>query len=143
MSLAATAGPPNEEPKKESLDIPDPSTDPALSPGGIDHPSLDIATKELSGFSSDSLDKSWKRYTDRLEWQLRTRLKKILFGFVIVINGWWSWEVTRMLWWSGNSHSTFHLSDSVLIALVTTSIANFLGLVVIVARHLFPSDSSK
>lgn len=44
---------------------------------------------------------------------------------------------------SGAIRSKFHLDDSVLIALVSTSIANFLTLLVILAKHLFPSHSPR
>lgn len=96
------------------------------------------AVKENTDF-----DKEFLLRSERLDWWLRRRLKIALFVFVLAINVIWSYEVIRMLWSSGLAGTTFRLSDSVLIALVTTSIANFLGLVVIVARHLFPSDSSK
>jgi hypothetical protein len=43
-----------------------------------------------------------------------------------------------MLWKAGSNNSGFHLDNSVQIALVSTSIANFLALVIVVAKHLFP-----
>jgi hypothetical protein len=91
----------------------------------------------------EDTDEAWKRHTARRDWSLRRTLKIILFLFVITINVWWTWTITRMLWHSGVMGSTFHLNDSVLIALVSTSIANFLALVVIIAKHLFPSDPTK
>jgi hypothetical protein len=135
------ATPPEEVPPKNlkgvSLEIPDPKADLALNSPAQ---SLQNATDELLAFSADD---GWQRYTARLEWYLRRYFKIALFSFILIINIFWTLEITRMLWASGLTGSTFHLSDSVLIALVSTSTANFLGLVVIVARHLFPSDSSK
>jgi len=138
--MSTPVGPLGDKPPDEGLEIPEPSIDPALSPTEAALPSLRVATNELFAFSTDA---GWARFSARLEWYLRRRLKIALFCFVLVINIWWTWTITRMLWHSGMANSTFHLSDSVLIALVSTSIANFLGLVVIVARHLFPSDSPK
>jgi hypothetical protein len=56
----------------------------------------------------------------------------------VLINIYWAHQVVSMLWKSGNHNSGFHLDNSVQIALVTTSIANFLALVIVVAKHLFP-----
>ena len=96
------------------------------------------ALKEQVGFSSGKDSELKQKAKD---WVQRYLLKWILFAFVVGISTWWSISVLRMVWKSGTSGSSFHLSDSVLIALVSTSIANFLGLVVIVARHLFPGEA--
>jgi hypothetical protein len=136
----AAAPPPEDNHPDDGLQIPEPSTDPALNPSPSDTPSLEKAMSELLAFSSD---KGWERHTARMDWKLRRYFRIALFWFVLGINIWWTWTITRMLWHSGMVGSTFRLTDSVLIALVSTSIANFLGLVVIVARHLFPSDSPK
>jgi hypothetical protein len=91
------------------------------------------AIKEQIGFlSGKQSELAW-------DWRQKHIFKWALFIFVLGISAWWSISVLRMVWKSGTAGSTFHLSDSVLITLVSTSIANFLGLVVIVARHLFPS----
>lgn len=141
--MSTPAGPVGDDQKKdEALEIPEPSRDPALSPGKSAVPSLRVATRELFAFTEDT-EEAWKRQTARRDWSLRRTLKIILFLFVIAINIWWTWTITRMLWHSGMTGSTFRLSDSVLIALVSTSIANFLALVVIIAKHLFPSDPTK
>ena len=138
--MVAPAVPSADNQPDDALEIPEPSLDSALSPSHSGGPSLSAAAKELFAFSMDA---GWERHTARLEWRLRRQFKIVLFSFVIIINIWWTWTITRMLWHSGMFNSSFHLNDSVLIALVSTSIANFLGLVVIVARHLFPSDSPK
>jgi hypothetical protein len=121
--------------EKPPFDIPELKTEP-LAISITDS----LSTSEAKAFSSGS---EWELRSAQLDWWLRRRLKIALFIFVLVINIVWSYEVIKMLWSSGLNGTTFRLSDSVLIALVSTSIANFLGLVVIVARHLFPSDPSK
>jgi predicted neutral ceramidase superfamily lipid hydrolase len=77
-----------------------------------------------------------------MDWTLRRVFRISLFIFVLLINLSWSVAIIAMLWKSARIGGNFRLSDSVLVALVSTSIANFLGLVVIVARHLFPPGSS-
>lgn len=52
-------------------------------------------------------------------------------------------NVLALLWQSGREGTKFHLNDGVLIALVTTSVANFLALVLIIARNLFPGRSDQ
>jgi hypothetical protein len=140
--MSTPAGPVGDDPKDEGLEIPEPSSDPVLSPSKSALPSLRVATREMFAFMEDT-EEAWKRHVARRDWSLRRTLKIILFPFAILINIWWTWTITSMLWHSGMTGSTFHLSDSVLIALVSTSIANFLGLIVIIAKHLFPSDPTK
>lgn len=98
------------------------------------------SAKEAAAFSSGS-EHDMPRVN--WDWRIRVCFRVFLFVFVLGINVYWSHQIVRLLWQSGSAGNNFHLSDSVLIALVSTSIANFLGLVVIVARHLFPSDPSK
>jgi len=101
--------------------------------------SLADAAQEYRGFQSrnqSALTRSW------WDWIQVHVLKWILFGFVLGINIWWTNNILKMVWLSGSSPSYFHLDNNVLIALVSTSIANFLALVIIVAKSLFP-DSSK
>jgi hypothetical protein len=64
-------------------------------------------------------------------------LRIVLFIFALGINIWWDKHVLAILWQAGRVGTGFHLGDSVLIALVTTSVANFLALVGIIARDLF------
>jgi len=133
------ASPPEDSPSPEkiSFEIPEPSSDIALTRVPCD----DGATNEYIAFSQ-STDEAWKRSVPRMDWTLRRIFRIILFVFVLLINVSWSMAIIVMLWKSGKIGGYFRLSDSVLVALVSTSIANFLGLVVIVARHLFPSGSS-
>lgn len=115
----------------DPLEIPRPSVTAAGSTR-ID----DMAVRESTGFSQDS---RWALSHASWDWLLRFTLKILLFGFVITLNLWWDINVRKMLWESGHIGGPFHLNDPVLIALVTTSMANFVALIAIVAKHLFPS----
>ncbi|HEV2194039.1 MAG TPA: hypothetical protein VGR55_00515 [Candidatus Acidoferrum sp.] len=95
-----------------------------------------LAVQEVTAF-----DRGWELKSSRAMFWLTFLLKIALFVFVLGLNAYWAHNVILMVWKSGMPASSFHLSDSVLIALVTTSIANFIALVVIVAKHLFPSGS--
>lgn len=77
------------------------------------------------------------------DWWQRFVFRLVLFFFVLGINIWWSWKIMSLLQRSGSGDGKFHLDDSVLIALVTTSIANFLALVIILAKNLFPGSSKE
>ena len=94
------------------------------------------ALKEQVGFSSGKIaelkQKTW-------DWKQKYVLKWIMFGFVLGINIWWTRNVIRILWYSGFHTDGFHLDNNVLITLVSTSIGNFVALVAIVAKNLFPS----
>jgi|ERR1035437_7063316 hypothetical protein len=136
MDSPPDAGSPSS-PDKDSFKIPEPYIDPAFTKFLFDS----ISLKESNAFSESNYEK-WKKSSPIWDWKVRVYFRIALFIFVLVINGAWSYEIIKILWASGRTSGGFHLSDSVLIALVSTSIANFLGLVVIVARHLFPSGSS-
>lgn len=94
------------------------------------------AVKEVFAFSENR-----EIWMQRWKWDeiFARGYRAVLFLFALGINWWWEKSVLEMLWLSGQQGSRFHLSDGVLIALVTTSIANFLALVIIIARNLFPS----
>jgi hypothetical protein len=92
-----------------------------------------LALKELAGFTKDD---PWM-YRGKLPRFLFHAYRTLLFGFALGVNIWWSRHVLAMLWQSGREGTKFHLDNTVLIALVTTSIANFLALVAIIARNLF------
>lgn len=111
--------------------IPDP---PKLDPNRpIDQQNLIRGEEERQQLSSWFPD-LMKHYL----WLKRFILMPVLFIFVIGLNIWWDWNVMHLLWQSGRANAGFRLSDSVLIALITTSIANFLVLIHIVAKNLFP-----
>jgi hypothetical protein len=117
--------------------IPEPKVD-RLDVSVADSLSLADAAQEFRGFQSrnkSNLTRSW------WDWIQVHVLKWILFGFVLAINIWWTNNVLKMVWRSGSAGSYFHLDEGVLIALVSTSIANFLALVIIVAKNLFPGSS--
>ncbi len=73
------------------------------------------------------------------DWLQSFGFKLILFVFVLIGSAWWVWDVSQMVWQAGRSSSAYHLSDTVLVALITTSVANFLALVTIIANSLFPN----
>lgn len=127
-------------PKKaeEQFRIPDPRVE-ELNVSVADSMSFADAAQEFRGFqlrSRSALTRTW------WDWFQSFVLKLILFGFVLGINIWWTRNVLKMVWLSGSQNSYFRLDNNVLITLVSTSIASFLGLVAIVAKNLFP-DSSK
>jgi hypothetical protein len=128
---------PTTPPKpEESFKIPEPKF---LDVSVADDLSRADAALELRAFGSQNqseLTQTW------WNWFQPHLLKWILFAFVVFINIWWTHNVLKMVWQSGSQDSRFHLDNSVLITLVSTSIASFLGLVAIVAKNLFP-DSSK
>ena len=78
------------------------------------------------------------KWRGRYDWAMRFALRPLLFLVVVALNIWWDVNVQRMLWQSGRAGSGFHLESSVQVALVTTSMANFLGLIIIIAKNLFP-----
>jgi hypothetical protein len=95
-----------------------------------------LAVREGEAFSKGE---PFENFAFKWEWALRFLFKMVLFGFVLGVNIWWTRNVLRMIWRSGMTKGDFHLDDAVLIALATTSIAAFLALVTVVAKHLFPS----
>ncbi len=94
------------------------------------------AALELQGFSDGTLSPV-KDQEDHFDWTLDFWLRLSFFLFALVINIWWDYNVREMIWQSGRTNAGFHLSDGVLIALLTTSIANFIGLLTIIANYLF------
>jgi hypothetical protein len=131
--MADQPTPPKPE---ETFNIPQPKI---KNLGTSDTLSLSDAALEFRGFLSrdkSALTQTW------WNWFQPHLLKWILFAFVVCINVWWTRNVLKMVWQSGSKGNYFHLDNDVLITLVSTSIASFLGLVAIVAKNLFP-DSSK
>jgi hypothetical protein len=122
--------------EKSSFEIPEPKIVPVLESPGV----TTLSANEAIGFSGDKESEMRRVHWD---WRLRYCFKILLFVFVLALNIIWTYLIASFITRSGTDGSKFHLSDSVLIALASTSIANFLGLVVIVARHLFPSNSPK
>jgi len=100
--------------------------------------SVKLAVDESESNKKGTLEQDANRGT--LDWNLRFILKILLFIFVVCLNVWWDTRVADWIWYSGYTSGRFHLSDTVLIALATTSTANFLALILIIAKHLFPSD---
>lgn len=112
------------------LEIPDPAVPGDPSPNSL-------AAKELQEFSEPH--GWWYVALAKHEKSINISLKILLFVVVIGMNLWWTHRVLQLVFDSAYSRTQYRLSDSVLIALVTTSLANFIALVAIVARHLFPN----
>lgn len=126
---------PSSDPSPQTFDIPPPPALDGSSDLGVR--SLMEAAEERKGNQDGTLDAARR---GALDWKLKYSLKILLFVFVAAMNVWWDTRVADWIWYSGYVDGGFHLSDSVLIALATTSLANFLALILIVAKHLFPSD---
>ncbi len=120
-------------PDTPEFDIPDPRQPNPNDP--IDRISLSNAESEKSVFDSSFSP----QFHDHYDWVLRFILRPALFVFIVGVNAWWDWNVKNLIWAAGQVRSGFHLDNAVLIALITTSMANFLAIVAIVARHLFPN----
>lgn len=123
-----------EDKPNEDFSIPPP---PPIEEEESDFTSLLKAVAEQEGNQSGTLENARR---GKLDWNLRFTLKILLFVFVLVLNVWWDSRVADWIWYSGYVGGKFHLSDTVLVALATTSTANFLALILIVAKHLFPSS---
>ncbi len=74
----------------------------------------------------------------RQENQLRLRFAFVLFVLVLL----WLLAVLGVLIWQGLLTTERRLSDPVLIALLSTTTANVLGLLLAVTRYLFPSQTA-
>ena len=55
----------------------------------------------------------------------------------------WIFAVFALLLLDGFAWKGFHLSDSIILTALGTTTANIVGVLVIVAKYFFPSDSSK
>jgi hypothetical protein len=97
------------------------------------------AFAELKGVASGRLDDSTQKQRAKLDLYFVVPL----FCFLLGITFWWSYNVVQMLWQAGRVGTNFHLSDTVLVALLTTSIANFLALITILTKSLFPSKGKE
>lgn len=122
-----------------NLEIPELSLDRPSDAGIAEQVSLHTAAQELEGFRSGKLTPRQAS----AEWSLRFILRTFFFFFALLINLWWANNVRLMLWQAGRVNSGFHLSNSVLIVLLTTSIANFLALLTIIATHLFRKEAGE
>jgi hypothetical protein len=124
-------------PADQDFSIPEPEQpDPLGSP--IDLESFTRAAKEKK-----QLSEPWSRspvWRESYDWAMRFILRPAIFVIIVGLNIWWDFNVRAILWQAGRIGAGFHLDNSVLIALITTSMANFLALVAIVAKHLFPDS---
>ena len=122
-----------------SFEIPDFAPDPVAKASAAERKSLTLASLEFQAYSSGNLTP--RQVT--LDWRLRFILRTVFFFFALIINLWWDNNVRQMIWQSGRVGTGFHLSDGVLVALLTTSVANFLALLTIIATHLFQKPPEK
>jgi hypothetical protein len=121
-------------PEPNEFSIPEPRIPDSSS--ALDQISRVEAEREIKDFSRSFSP----AFHDHYDWVLRFVLRPMLFIFIIGVNAWWDWNVKNLVWQAGRAGSGFHLDNAVLIALITTSMANFLAIVAIVARHLFPNS---
>lgn len=76
-----------------------------------------------------------KRRSDELELKLKEEFSEFIKQLVIV----WIAFIIFMIFFTGTGY--IRLSDTVLITLITGTSVNIIGLIIIVARHLFPEKS--
>ena len=88
-----------------------------------------LESRDLSARFSPAVRESY-------DWWMRFVLKPVLFITIVGLSWWWSVNVSKLVWASGKGWIS--LDKTVLIALVTTSVGNFIALIVIIAKHLFP-----
>lgn len=98
---------------------------------------LDPRTAEEQGFLSEK--KSLKQ--QRIQTLFDKRIKYIPILLILIIG--WLAVVAIFLAFTGFCFYGFTLSDKVLIALVTSTTANVLGLFYVVAKWLYPSPPFK
>lgn len=95
---------------------------------------------DVSGSRCYSFTKSLK--TDDAAKTEKDCLKDIFSRFIMDLTKIWLAFIMFMVFFT--STGFIHLSDTVLVALIAGTTVNIIGLVVIVAKHLFPSgDKTK
>ena len=93
------------------------------------------AQKELEKFSLPQLKKlRYRQETERL--RREETLRTTVAAAILFVVGAWLACVFALLAWLG--HGEARLSDAVLIALLTTTTINVIGLLYTVVRYLFP-----
>jgi len=130
--MADISDKPKDQGQEDHFEIPAP--EPPLEKSLAAAASRLEADREFQGFLTGKITRQ------KWDWRLAIGFKIILFIFIVGLNLWWSRSALTIVKRSATEGSKFHLDNSVLIALVSTSIANFLALVIIVAKHLFPSQ---
>jgi len=69
--------------------------------------------------------------------------RKIYAGCIFALIVVWLGLVIGTVWRSANERNFFQLSEPVLVALLSTTTVNVIGLMYVVARYLFPNRTSK
>lgn len=67
------------------------------------------------------------------------QLREYLTTFTVIFIGGWSFFLGCLVWSVGNGK--LFLSDTVLVTLLTTTTANYVGILVIITQYLFPRPS--
>lgn len=84
----------------------------------------------------------YKEVTDKIlkqkRYALNTNLRKYLVGWSSLIVGVWLWKVGEIL---VNNSAFYHLNDSVLITLLTTTTIEVIGIILIVMYDIFNGRS--
>jgi hypothetical protein len=123
-------------PDAPTIQIPKPRIEEVPEVSAVNAISYIEALREQSGFSSGKRSELQQRQ----DWKQKYYFKWGLFVFILLINVYWMHHVITIVWYSGLRRYGFHLDNSVLITLVSTSVGNYVALVAIVARSLFPGE---
>ncbi len=99
---------------------------------------LGVASLREAEAEQKQLGNRWSspKTRETYDWAMTFLLKPVLFAIVVGLSWWWSVNVSKLVWASGKGWIA--LDKSVLVALVTTSVGNFITVVVIIAKNLFP-----
>jgi len=136
MSLHAAKRAEDKEVAEDSeLPIPEPQIPETTSPLGF------VSLREAEA-EQNQLASRWfsPKTRETYDWAMTFVLKPVLFVIVVLLSWWWSVNVSKLVWASGKGWIS--LDKSVLVALVTTSVGNFITVVIIIAKNLFP-DAKK
>jgi len=80
-----------------------------------------------------------KKRLENLSFWLDIILRYCFFWLACGLVAYWIYNVVDILNTSGAKDNNFELSRGVLIALLTTTTANIIGIATIIARYLFPN----
>ncbi len=102
---------------------------------------LDIEEQHKKAFL-EFYNEKIKKYKLRSErYRVNTGMRITFSVVYTILLIWWLNKVIQIL--THNNLCSFKLSDNVLIALLVTSTANVIGMVVIVLKNLFPEKNKK
>lgn len=101
----------------------------------LKQPDPEKTEEGINKLETSSLDLENKRFKENTK--LRDLLAKI-FTLIIAL-----WFVAVILILIGNNHFHYNLSENVLIALLVTTSANVIGMMLIILKNLFPTVEKK